>query len=246
MPDANRSLPESILSLFAGRERAAAIVGDLTEMAATRGRLWFAAAYVRTLVSLGWRAPVAFLCAYICTRHNWMGAVIFGSLRLFHRIPPNDPAHTGHRSQFFLVSFLIALNLVLPFVLVRFGLRNRLAQLATAIFLLTIPLYSLTLGGMKITDYAIAATVLAALSLPAWRRPMIVLAATVAPVVVVTSLWPHPEHFLYTRGYGFTTPQLLWIMVLYRTLELCIMAIVCSFLYRRLLQQKPTDLGTIA
>ena len=35
-------------------------------------------------------------------------------------------------------------------------------------------------------------------------------------------------------------------MVLYRTLELCIMAIVCSFLYRRLLQQKPTDLGTIA
>ena len=57
-------------------------------------------------------------------------------------------------------------NLVLPFVLVRFGLRNRLAQLATTIFLLTIPLYSLTLGGMKITDYAIAATVLAALSYP--------------------------------------------------------------------------------
>jgi hypothetical protein len=237
---------EWLLARLTDPTRAAAILGDLTEMAATRGRLWFWTAYTRTLVSLGWRAPVALVCAYICTRHNWLGAVIFGSLGLFHRIPPNGPAHTGHRSQFFLISFLIALNLVLPFVLVRFGLRNRLAQLATAIFLLTIPLYSLTLGGMKITDYAIAVTVLAALSLPAWRRPMIVLAATLAPVAVITSLWPHPEHFLYTRGYGFTAPQLLWIMVLYRTLELCITAIVCSFLYRRLLRKKPTDLSTIA
>jgi hypothetical protein len=128
---------------------------------------------------------------------------------------------------------------------VRFGLRNRLAQLATAIFLLTIPLYSLTLGGMRITDYAIAATVLAALSLRAWRRPMIVLAATLAPVAVITSLWPHPEFFLYTRGYGFFTPQMLWFLALYRTLELCITVIACSFLYRRLLQKKPTDLSTI-
>jgi hypothetical protein len=241
-----RTAAEALLALFAGRERATAIFGDLTEMAASRGRRWFWTAYLRTLVTFGWRSPVALVCAYICTRHNWLGAVIFGSLGLFHRIPPNDSAHTGHRSQFLLISFLIALNLVLPFVLVRFGLRNRLAQLATAIFLLTIPLYSLTLEGQKITDYAIAATVLAALSLPAWRRPMIVLAATLAPVAVITSLWPHPEFFLYTRGYGFFTPQMLWFLALYRTLELCITVIACSFLYRLLLQQKPTDLSTIA
>jgi hypothetical protein len=240
------AIAEWLLARITDPTRAAAIFGDLTEMAATRGPLWFWIAYARTLVSLGWRAPVALICAYICTRHNWISTVIFGALALFHRIPPNDPAHTGHRSQVPLIYFLIALNLVLPFVLVRFGLRDRLTQLAAAIFLLTIPLYSLTQGGMKIADFATAATVLAALSLPAWRRPMIVLVATAVPVAVATNLWPRLQHLLYSRGYGFTSPQLQWTMALYRTLELCIAVIACSFLYRRLLHKKPTDFSTIA
>jgi len=50
-----RPFAESVLALFAGRERAAAIYGDLAEMAANRGRVWFAAAYVRTLAIVSWR-----------------------------------------------------------------------------------------------------------------------------------------------------------------------------------------------
>ena len=246
------AITEWLLARIAGPDRAAAIMGDLTEMAATRGRLWFAAAYVRTLVSLGWRAPVAFLCAYICTRHNWLGYVIFGSLGLFHRIPPNDPAHTGRRSQMLLELFLIALNLILPFVLVRFGLRDRLTQLASAIFLVTIPLYCNTQGGREIADIAIAVTLLASLSIHVWRRPMIVLAATAIPVAIANSLWNPLQFLLFAKGYGFTgpygyaRPQFYQIMALYRTLELCIAAMACSFLYHWLLQKKPTDLGTIA
>ena len=49
--------------------RAAAIIGDLTEMAATRGRLWFWAAYPRTLISLGWRTPVAVFAIVISEKY---------------------------------------------------------------------------------------------------------------------------------------------------------------------------------
>ena len=57
--------PEALLALIAGPARAAAILGDLTEMAATRGRLWFYAAYARTLFSLTWRIVLALFVADI-------------------------------------------------------------------------------------------------------------------------------------------------------------------------------------
>jgi hypothetical protein len=43
---------ETVLALFAGRERGTAIYGDLAELGTGRGRVWFAAAYLRTLVAL--------------------------------------------------------------------------------------------------------------------------------------------------------------------------------------------------
>ena len=39
MPDPKCPLAENLLAIFAGRERAAAILGDLTEMSQTRSRL---------------------------------------------------------------------------------------------------------------------------------------------------------------------------------------------------------------
>ena len=54
----NRSWPSS-----PAPTRAAAIYGDLTEMAATRGRLWFWAAYARTLFALTWRIVLALFVA---------------------------------------------------------------------------------------------------------------------------------------------------------------------------------------
>src|ERR1035438_3158138 len=66
MPNQIKTSPaESLLALFAGSDRAAAILGDLTEMAATRGRLWFVAAYARTLFSFTWRIVLALFVADI-------------------------------------------------------------------------------------------------------------------------------------------------------------------------------------
>jgi len=57
-------IAEWLLKRAAGAERGAAIYGDLAEMGATRGRRWFPAEYLRTLVRLGWRTPVAFACGF--------------------------------------------------------------------------------------------------------------------------------------------------------------------------------------
>jgi hypothetical protein len=48
-----------MLTLFAGDDRAAAVFGDLREMAQTRGHGWFVVAYQRTLMSFSWRVVLA-------------------------------------------------------------------------------------------------------------------------------------------------------------------------------------------
>lgn len=57
------ALAEWILKRAAGSERGGAIYGDLVELAASRGRAWFWAAYVRTLIALIWRTQIAFVIA---------------------------------------------------------------------------------------------------------------------------------------------------------------------------------------
>jgi len=220
--------------------RAAVIMGDMTEMAETRGRLWFWMAYARTLVTLGWRAPVAFLLAYAFSTWVAIGAfpTIHSVFRSFYRTVHHTVAHFW---QIPLGDSLIALWFILPFVLVRFGLRDRLTQLASAIFLLTIPYFSLDPVIVNFAGLVTATIILAALSLRTWRRPMIVLAASVVPIAASIFLSPRVWFIFVSRGYGFNSPQLQWAMALYRAVELCIAAILCSFLYARFLQKKPAE-----
>ena len=50
------NLPETLLARLTTADCAAAILGDLTELSATRGRLWFWTAYARTLLSQRWHS----------------------------------------------------------------------------------------------------------------------------------------------------------------------------------------------
>ena len=243
------NLPESILARIAGSDRAAAIYGDLNEMAATRTRLWFWMAYIRTLVTLGWRTPVALLCAYGFS--SWIAIAGFPTIRSIFRIilgarpRPTIAWHDAfwHRP---LGDSLLALWFILPFVVVRFGLRDRIAQLTCAIFLLTLPYFRLSPAAVNFAGSVVLGVFLASVCFKTWRRPMIVLAASVAPIAMATVYSRNIWYVLTSRGYGFASPQLQWAMALYRALELCIAAMVCLFLYRRLLQEKPADRGSIA
>lgn len=236
---------EWVLARFVGEARAGAIMGDLTEMAASRGRFWFWAAYARTLISVGWRTPVAFLCAYIFSL--WIGNRLF-SITYFLFRPFQRPLRTFvHTAAFatwgsLLGDALVALWFILPFVLVRLGLRDRLAQLTFAFFLFTAPFFCLLPVGMYFAGVAAVVMIVTALSLRTWRRPMIVLAGSVAPIAVANRLSPKLWYVFLSRGYTFDSPQLQRVVFLYHALELSIAALVGSYLYRRLLQPRPADL----
>ena len=241
MPDAKHSLPESILALFAGRDRAAAIMGDLAEMAETRGRLWFVTAYVRTLVSLGWRTPVAFLIGMASMRFLFRTLIL---LLLIHRTGHlrdaslGDELSTHTRIVFYncLINAARFLIFALPFVAVRFGLRNRLTQLTCALLLIAVPVYSLRPWVMDLSGILMVTAIVSALIVPQWRRPMIVLAATCATAMaaIVTCV------FILV---GIFHQKIVTVsaskMSSYEALVFALAAIVCVYMHQWLLQRRP-------
>ena len=243
------STPEWLLARLTTPDRAAAILGDLTEMAATRGRLWLWTAYARTLITLGWRTPVGFVIAiasgtFLCRAvPTWL---------MNHRI--HSLMHVGigihgkYYPQFWIFNLTMlmaqALFFVMPFVLIRFGLRNRLTQLACALFLIALPFYTFVLMWVSSTLCALAIAV--ALLLPLWRRPLIVLAATGIPTIALRIL-----QFLWTAGmvHGFHIFRwhvffdYFWrfpvIFTIYRMTSFTLAAIVCLYLHGKLLRPRP-------
>jgi len=241
-------IAEWLLTLFAGRERAAAIMGDLEELAATRGSLWFWTAYARTLVTLGWRTPVAFLIAMVSMRFIFRAVVplleahhithfleggLFGVYNLHVRL-------INWNLTLVMARFLI---FALPFVAVRFGLRNRLTQLTCALLLIAVPVYSLRPWVMDLSGILIVTAIVAALIVPHWRRPMIVLAAT-----CVTATAAVATCFYILVGV-FHQNILIWIkfcMWICEAIGFALAVIVCVYLHGWLLERPPISDRTIA
>jgi hypothetical protein len=246
---------EAILALFTPRDRAAAILGDLTELSATRSRLWFYAAYTRTLISLAWRTPAAFLIAFLSLRILF--TIVLPGLGA-HRLPHlRDAGLFGQydRHLRFItwnISFVVTqcLWFVLCFVALRFGLRNRLAQLAGVLLLLALPVYTLRPWLMDLSGILTAAAIAAAFLLPPWRRSMAVLAAT-----CITTVATAAACFYIVIRIHHHSAALLGHPVNYVTLSpaenkaceiigLTIAVLVLSRLHRLLLPQPPTLAST--
>jgi hypothetical protein len=69
---------------------------------------------------------------------------------------------------------LLGVWFLLPFVLIRYGLRDRLTQFTCAIFLLFLPFTSGWRGAAEIAHTAVTVTFIAALCLRQWRHPAII------------------------------------------------------------------------
>jgi hypothetical protein len=206
-------IAEWLLALFTGSARAAAIMGDLTEMATTRGRRWFWIAYIRTLVSLGWRTPAAIVAAVVFARY--LRSVIAGSLMPHVNFPLHQRGLLGTWSPHFdHFCWTLSLNavmcawIVFPYVAIRFGLHNRLTYLCGALFLLGIPTYSLISWVYELTGLSIAIIIAAALASPLWRRQVIFLFACREVVALVFYFCIndplnifHPHHHLYPLSF---------------------------------------------
>lgn len=232
---------ESILALFAGRERAAAIYGDLTEMAATRGPLWFAAAYARTLLSFTWRIVAALFVADVGRQF------VFD---LFHLYMRHTPAvwrdATGsfvdllNLSGPLLACIMSTLWFALPFAAVRYGRRDPFVRLTavvaagTTVAFLAIPWVSL------IAAAATLALACAAFFSTRWRKPVEVLAWTgtagllsLAAFTVLSrkffSQHPAISHSVVSH------PLAIDALVFSFQGSLLLVAVVCSRVHRRLL-----------
>jgi hypothetical protein len=227
-------ISESFLTLLAGRQRAAAIMGDLTELSATRGRLWFWTAYARTLFRLSWRIVLALFVAEITREFIFNLAAIF-----FHLTPPSWRTTHGasllNSSGPLLACIVSTLWFVLPFAAVRYGLRDRFVQLTFALALgatvtfLFIPWASLCVGGGTLL---LAATAFVS---QRWRSPLLVLAGTAsaglltwASVAVIRCLVFHP--------YGPRSILYRYAPMADLQITLLVIAIVGSHLHRLLFE----------
>jgi hypothetical protein len=215
------SISESLLALFAGRDRAAAIYGDLTEMAATRSRLWFAAAYIRTLIALTWRPLTAF----------FVGAILFAFLgdRLTFPVMFGFALSYPHISEPF-GDVIFVLFFLVPFAAIRYGLRDRVVQLALTFLLLAIGVVFLGLA-WSIPEFGIALGLLAPVSIVAatpWRRSLVPLAVSCTLGAIVL------EASFHLRGFDWAVPGLRSLFpVLPMLFAFLALAIIFSWCHRR-------------
>ncbi len=257
------SLLESLLALFAGRARAAAIYGDLTEMAATRGRLWFWLAYTRTLVSLGWRTPVAFvagLAGFFSMMYFIAVWMRNPGVSIPATVPHGEiPARIVFLSTMFLVSFSMSLWFAAPFAILRFGYRDRMAQLYGVFFLFAAPLFFRRNPVSVVCALLTLAIIFAALSSKPWRRPMIVIATMSVAVLVfleacsdLSAKIYHPSFHLKpgpvaTGASPVAFNLVSWLVVrLTFGIALLIASFVCSRLHRWLLERPASTDRSIA
>jgi hypothetical protein len=228
---------ESFLALIAGPDRAAAILGDLTEMAATRGRAWFWTAYARTLVSFTWRIVLALFVADIGRE------LMFNLANLYFHVTP--PTWRTTHAPFLLNSMgpllaciMSTLWFVLPFAAVRYGLRDRFVRL-TAVVALGTTLAFLCIPWASLAC-AVATLLLAAAALlsSTWRKPLEVLLWTGAAGLLMIGAADAlrlrvPRALLFAHGHGLLVVNAY--ALLFQT-GLLVLAFACSRMHRWLLE----------
>jgi hypothetical protein len=129
---------------------------------------------------------------------------------------------------------------VMPFVLVRFGLRDRLTRLACALFLVALPVFSFRPWFMDLSGVVTMLILAAALTLPIWRRPLAVLAATGLTAVAVKSTYFFLQFFLSPKVFSRQIHHIPapWGPFV-DAASFAIAAMVCLKLHRLLLRPRP-------
>lgn len=242
-----RPFAESFLALFAGPARAAAIYGDLLELAHTRGGLWFVAAYARTLFTYTWRIVLALFVADVARQF------LFDAFHIYMRHTPAVWRNaTGsfvdilNSSGPLLACIMSTLWFALPFATVRYGRRDPFVRLTlvvaigTTIAFLAIPWISLAAAA------ATLALACAAFLSSRWRKPFEVLAWTgtagllsLAAFTVLSRrfLGQHPVIAHSLGSHPFAVDALVFSF----QGSLLLIAIVCSRLHRLLLEPPAAD-----
>jgi hypothetical protein len=238
--NSSRTAPvEWFLALIVGPRHAAAIVGDLSEMAASRGRLWFFLAHLRTLAAVTWRIVLALFVADVARELMFNLAGVY-----FSHTPPawrtTDGPFLLNQMGPLLACIMSTLWFALPFAAVRYGARDRFVQLTFAIAMgttvafLFIPWVSLLCAAATLT-LAIVTFIS-----NTWRKPLEVLlwtgAGGVTMIAISSAVRAQFPHGLLHN------PNLLARSVNEVAFggSLLVVAFVCSRLHRLLLERSET------
>jgi hypothetical protein len=123
----------------------------------------------------------------------------------------------------------------LPFVLVRFGLRDRLTQLTCALFVIALPLYSFRPWLMDLSGLLAFVALAGVLLVGQWRRPAIVLAG-----MGITAVgWNLPSIFTISsvyRRHVLTLSNFQYAMC--EATAFAISAAVCIYMHRWLMERR--------
>jgi hypothetical protein len=167
---------EWLIARFTCAEAASSMVGDLLEEAAARGDLWFWRAVAGIVLRLNRRRLLAFSVALICAHFlRELPMPVFSAVA--GRLPAPQPPEMWV-SLFAVLGWIAMLSWVAaPYLLVRYGLRDRFAQLALAVsVLVTAADIFWQRPAIAVACIAAAAAVLVALTLfTRWRGPLLAL-----------------------------------------------------------------------
>ncbi len=235
---------EWLLASIAGPDRAAAILGDLTEMASTRDRAWFWTAYARTLLALTWRIPVALLFAVVCRE------LIFDLFHLYIRSTPASWRSTVNPSLLnssgpLLACVMSTLWFVLPYAAVLYGVRDRFVRLAFAVTIGTTVAFLFMPWASILFAAATVLLAAAALLSKSWRKPLEALACTAAAgILTIAAVDSFRLHFHPLGQVQRAIAGNVWILAFQGSF--LVLAVVCSRLHRVFLQQPPAGGSTPA
>jgi hypothetical protein len=131
-------MAEWIITRLTDRNRAAAIIGDRLESVGEEKTLAFWLSITGIVLSLSWRpiagSAAAFFCNYFLLTLSW---------RVYHPMggisPAHDPSHIPLFNAFGLL--IESLWKIAPYALVRYGFREKFAQLAVALAVLITALF---------------------------------------------------------------------------------------------------------
>lgn len=237
----NRTITESILALFAGRERASAIYGDLVEVAGTRGIGWFWSAYLRTLFSLTWKLVLALFVGVVLRETAFdLFHVYMAHTPAQWRAAPGPYLYYLNSSGPLLACIMSTLWFVLPYAVVLYGWRDRFVRLTLAVALGTTVAFLF----VPVASFCFAVTTLAlgvaALLSQGWRRQGVVLAGTVLFGIASVAMAATASRSLQEHMEFGVHPVLKAVLNVGASLAfsggLLLLAIVCSQLHRRMIQ----------
>jgi hypothetical protein len=169
---------EWVIARFTDTDRAASIIGDLSESQLQRGVLWFWLSFTGIVLSLNRRRLTAFFAALVCLYSlRGLPMPVFASLG--GRPPAAEPPEIW-RSFFAVLGWIgMLLWVVAPYALVRYGFRDRLSQVALAF---CVPITASIYGWREpacvpTSSVLVLAIFISSLTHARWRRPLLCVAA---------------------------------------------------------------------